>query len=137
MVMPSRKRELIMRAVADIGGVGDLECRRVDALGASTTGDRQAVFVGEIEVALVMGRAAEDRAGAVFHQHEIGDIDRQSPPGIKRMFHADAGIEAELLGLFDGFLAVPVRWHSSMKAGIAGLFRAGEPWPAGGRPRSR
>ena len=41
------------------------------------------IFPREIEVALVMGGAAEDRAGAVIHQDEIGDVDRQFPRGCR------------------------------------------------------
>ncbi len=44
---------------------------------------RKPVFATEIKVALVMGRAAEDRAGAVVHQDEIGDPDRQFPVGVR------------------------------------------------------
>ncbi len=51
-----------------------------------------------------MGRTAEDGAGAVFHQHEIGDIDRQLPVRIERMDRPDAGVEAKLLGGVDDFL---------------------------------
>ena len=46
----------------------------------STTGvTRQPVFAGEIEVALVVRRAAEDRPGAVAHHDEVRDEDRQQP----------------------------------------------------------
>ena len=48
-----------------------------------------------------MRRATENRAGAVIHQNEIGDIDRQLPAGVERMQRLDAGIEAELLGGID------------------------------------
>ncbi len=37
--------------------------------------DRQAVFPCEIVVALVVRGAAEDGAGAVAHEDEIGDVD--------------------------------------------------------------
>ena len=47
--------------------------------GMTTGMHRQAVFAREVQVALVVRRAAEDRAGAVIHQHEIRDIDRQLP----------------------------------------------------------
>ncbi len=46
---------------------------------------RQPVFAGEIEVALVMGGAAENGPGAIVHQHEIGDEDRHALAGIERM----------------------------------------------------
>ena len=57
----------------------------------------EAVLVDEVEVALVVRRAAEDRAGAVFHQDEVRDVDRQRPVRIERMHRADAGVEAQLL----------------------------------------
>ena len=41
--------------------------------------DRQVILAHEIQIALVVGRAAEDRAGAVIHQNEIGDPDGQLP----------------------------------------------------------
>ena len=72
-------------AVAVIGDVGDDESLRVLARRAHHRRIAEAVFVGEIEVALVVRRAAENRAGAVIHQNEIGDIDRQLPVGIERM----------------------------------------------------
>ena len=67
-------------------------------------GDGQAIFPREIEVALVMGGAAEDRAGAIVHQDEIGDVDGQFPRGVKGVAHAQPGVKAQLLGLFDGLL---------------------------------
>src|SRR6202011_6129301 len=57
-------------AVAIIGGVGDHERLRVLALGTNHWRIAEAVFVDEIEVALVVRGAAEDRAGAAFHQPE-------------------------------------------------------------------
>ena len=62
--------------------------------------DRQTILGGELEIALVMRRATEDRPSAVVHQDEVGDIDRQFPVFVKRMAHAHAGIHALLLGLF-------------------------------------
>ena len=88
-------------AVAVIGDVGDDEARRVLALGADHRRIAEIVFVDEVEVALVVRRAAEDRAGAVFHQHEIRDVDRELPVRIERMHGADAGVDALLLGGVD------------------------------------
>ena len=48
-----------------------------------------------------MRRTAENRAGAVVHQNEIGDIDRQLPVGIEWMHGLHAGVETELLGGVD------------------------------------
>ena len=63
---------------------------------------RQIVFAAEIQVALVMRRAGKDRAGAVIHQDEVGDPNRQFPLRVQRMLDADAGIIAQL--------SRPFRW---------------------------
>ena len=88
-------------AVAVIGGVGDDEALRIDAGRTNHRRVAEPVFVDEIEVALVVRRAAENRAGAVVHQNKVRHIDRQLPVRIERMQRADAGIEAELLGGVD------------------------------------
>ena len=91
-------------AVAVIGGVGDDEGLRVLARRAHHRRVAEPVFVDEVEVALVVRRAAEDRAGAVIHQDEVGDVDRQRPIRIERMDGLDAGVEALLLGGLDDLL---------------------------------
>ena len=48
-----------------------------------------------------MRGAAEDRAGAIIHQDEVRDPDRQRPVRIERVAHADAGVHAALFGLFE------------------------------------
>jgi len=63
--------------------------------------DRQVIFASEVEIALVMRRHAEYRAGAVIHQHEIGDIDRQLPVWIERMGDGQAGIKTFFLHRFE------------------------------------
>lgn len=63
--------------------------------------DRQPVFHREIMVALVMRGRTEQRAGAVVHQHEIGDPHRQFPRGIKRMAHPHPGIQPALFRSLD------------------------------------
>ena len=73
----------------------------IDARRADDRRGAEAVDVDEIEVALVVRRAAEDRARAVVHQDEIGDIDRQRPAGIERMDDAQAGVVALLLRRLD------------------------------------
>ena len=52
-----------------------------------------------------MGRAAENRAGAVFHEHEIRDIDRQGPALDEGVRRDEAGVEALLLGPLDRLFA--------------------------------
>ena len=88
-------------AVIDIGLFEDAEGLGVRVLGHDDRDDRQAVFVGEVEVALVARRAAEDGARAVIHQHEVRDIDRQRPVRVEGMDDANAGVETLLLGGLD------------------------------------
>src|SRR5579883_1437429 len=52
-----------------------------------------------------MCRTAEDRAAAVFHEHEIRDIDGQLPTGNKRMKRFDTGVESFLLRRFENRFA--------------------------------
>src|SRR5206468_1257149 len=61
------------------------------------TAYRQVVFRREFEVALVVARRAEQRSGAVIHQHEVRDIDWHTPLGIERMDRLDGGAIAYLL----------------------------------------
>ncbi len=49
-----------------------------------------------------MRRAGKDRAGAVIHQDEVGDPDRQFPIGVQRVAHADAGVHPQFFGRLDG-----------------------------------
>ncbi len=109
-------------AVAVIGGVRDDERRRVLALGADHRHVAELVLVDEVEVALVVRRAAEDRAGAVFHQHEVRDVDRQLPARVERMDGLDAGIKALLLGGVDDFLRGADLLHISDEFGELGIL---------------
>ena len=85
---------------------------------------RQPVFAGKVEVALVVRRAAEDGAGAVFHQHEIGD-DR---PAAARAGRAGGRLPA---GVDSRAFRPPrsrPRWcrrrsHSAMNSASAGIIR--------------
>ena len=71
------KTRVDQEPIAFVGSIGDPEGGRVLAVRANHRDDRQPVFVDEIQVALVVRGAAEDRAGAVVHQDEIGDVERQ------------------------------------------------------------
>src|SRR4029079_3609730 len=59
--------------------------------------DGQPIGTGKFEVALIVCRAAEDGAGAVFHENEIGDVDGKLGTGDDRMFHAQGGVVSLLL----------------------------------------
>jgi hypothetical protein len=81
--------------------------------------DRQAVGAREFPVALVVARHRHHRAGAVVHQHEVGDVDRQRLAG-DRVQRAQAGVHAALgLGFQLGFGDAAVA-EFSMKAASAG-----------------
>ena len=73
---PSRKSELMIAPSSTKASSATSKVRRPRRR-QHHRNDRQAVLARELEVALVVARAAEDRAGAVVHQHEVGDIDRQ------------------------------------------------------------
>ena len=94
--------------VADLLRLRRHEGRVLDALAGvgrhEDIDDGQAVFACEVEVALVVRRAADDGARAVVHQHEVGDVERQLPRRVGRMRDLEAGVEAELFSHLDGGL---------------------------------
>ena len=104
-----------------IGLVGDHEARGVGIGRQHDRDDRQRVFPREIEIALVVRRAAEDRARAIFHQHEIRDIDRQRRAGPERVARAQAGVEALFLGGLEHRLARPHAVAFGDEGGEAGI----------------
>ncbi len=87
---PIEEARINQRAVAVIGLVGNDEHRGIGAKRTDHGSIAEAIGIGKIEIALVVSRAAKDGAGAVIHQHEIGDIDRQKPIGIEGMAHLEA-----------------------------------------------
>ncbi|MNS35433.1 hypothetical protein D3C72_675910 [compost metagenome] len=78
--------------------VGVLPWRRVAVTGAGAHHgfDRQVVFVGEFEIALVVGRNRHHRAITVMHQHIVGDPYRQLFAG-QWMLDEQAGWQAFFL----------------------------------------
>ncbi len=90
--------------VAIIGGVGDDEGLGIDVGRAHHRRVAEPVFVDEVEIALVVRRAAEDRAGSVVHQDEVRHVDRQLPVRVERMDRLHPGVEAELFRLVDQLL---------------------------------
>ncbi len=77
----------------------------------------------KFEVALVMAGNAENRAGAIVHQHEIRDVHRQPPFGIERMHHLQPGVEALLLSGLDLGRAGPAGLALGDEAGRLGIRR--------------
>ena len=84
--------------VAVIGHNGHDEAGGVLPLRANHGDIPEPIRVDEVQVALVMGGAAENGAGSIFHEHEVGDVDRYLPIGIEGMGDAHAGVETLLLG---------------------------------------
>ena len=93
------------RAVAVMGGAADREGGRLLARRQHHDRHRQRVLAREVEIALVAARAAEDRAGAVVHQDEVGDPDREGGARQERVRHPQAGIVPTLLRGLDRRLA--------------------------------
>ena len=48
-----------------------------------------------------MGGAAKNRTGAIFHQHEIGDMNRQGDGPVKRMNRLQACVKATFFSCFN------------------------------------
>ena len=72
---------LVECAASEIGLMGLNICR---TRGFRTEGfvnwrTTETIFIGEIQVPLIMRRATENRACAVFHQNKIRDVNRQLP----------------------------------------------------------
>ncbi len=89
------------RAVLDKGCFPDREARGVFAWRQHHRDYWEPIFSGEFEVALVVGRTAEDGAGAVLHQHEIGDEDRHPTGLVERMHRLEPGRKAALFRCLD------------------------------------
>ena len=95
-------------AIARIGCVGDVKCR----IRIRRTHDRahgQVIFAGKIQIALVVCRTRENRAGAIAHQNKIRHIDRQQPVRVKRVAHEKPGVIAQLLASLNFALAGSAR----------------------------
>ena len=93
------------RAVADIGLVADLDRIRILPRRTHHWDNWQVLGAGEIQIALIVSRTAEDRAGAVVHEHEIGDVERQRALGVEGVADAHARVEAALARRLDVALA--------------------------------
>ena len=94
---PIEKARIDHHPIAVIGGPIDDEIGGIELGRAHHRRHAEAIGADKIEIALVVGRAAENRARAVFHQNEIGDIDRQAPAGVERVMNLEAGVVAPLL----------------------------------------
>ena len=70
--------------------------------------NRQPIFRRELEVPLIMRRAAEHRPRAIIHQHEIRDIDRMLKPR-QRINRFQPRIKPLLLRLLDRLFRRPQR----------------------------
>ncbi len=97
---PVEEARIDHHAIVGIGRLANAEACRILALRQNDRRDLQFVLVGEIQIALIVRRTAENGARAIFHQDEIGDIDRQFPVLVERMPDLHASIKALLLGRF-------------------------------------
>ena len=83
-----------------------------------------------------MRGTAKDCTAAIIHQHEIGDIDRQMPAGIERMFNSQIGVEAHLFRSFNFRRSRPALFAISDKIlQVAARFQPATA-PTGGPPQS-
>ena len=82
-------------------GVGLIALKHGRGVGAvyHNADHRQGIFAAEIKVALVMCGHAHDGAGTVIHQHEIGDVNRQSLAG-EGVRDLQPGVKTQLLHRF-------------------------------------
>ncbi len=102
---PIEKRRIRNPSGADIGFIANVEALRIFSFRNNDRPDLQVIFAGEIQVALIMGRAAENRPGAIVHQDEIGDVNRNFGGLAKRVNRFQPGVVAPLFGTLDIFLA--------------------------------
>ena len=94
-LQPVERAGIHVRAVADVGLFADWA---IFTVGAGDHADHgQVVLACEFEVALIVPRTAEDRAGAIVHEDEVGDEQRKGLIMEGRVLHAQAGVEALLL----------------------------------------
>src|SRR5262245_36461150 len=117
-----KKARIDYAPVAVVGGIGDDEGAGVLTRRTDHRRVAEAVLVGEVEVALVVCGAAEDRAGAVVHDDEIGDVDRKPPTAIEGMDSLHPGVETLLLRGIDQLLRGAVAFALGDEASWAGGF---------------
>ena len=79
-------------------------------------GARAVIFAGKIQIALVVRRTRENRAGAIAHQNKIRHIDRQQPVRVKRVAHEKPGVIAQLLAPSMSLSLVPRAAHMALKS---------------------
>ena len=116
------KRRVDRHAVAGEGLGLDTKARRIGALGQDHGDHAQAIAVGEVEVALVVRRAAEDGAGAIVHEHEVGDVKGQLQAVDQGVAHFEAGVVPLLLGRRDDLLAGAQAIASGDELGRRGIL---------------
>ena len=107
-------------AVAGVGIVADRHRGGVLVGRGHHRDDVEAIPAREIEIALIVTGTSENGAGAVIHEHEIGNVDRQFDTGPERVRRREAGVEAFLFRRLDGRLAGP---HAVAFGQEVGQFR--------------
>ena len=76
--------------------IGLVNNGRITAIGRYDAGRGEHIFAREVKVTLVMRGNGHHRTGAIFHQHEIGDEQRQLGAS-ERVDHRDASVIAHFL----------------------------------------
>ena len=104
--------------------------------GQTTARIAKPVFVGKIQIALIVRGTAEDRAGAVVHHNEVRDIDRKLPVRIERMERLDPGVEASLFSRLDQLLCGAVALALRDEPRQRGILAPPPRWPADDRARA-
>ena len=107
---PSLARGATRRCAFALVGGQAVELARVDehAVLGDDLDDGQVERLGELAVALVVRGHGHDRAGAVLHQHVVGDVHGQ-PLAVDGVRRVEAGEDAGLLLLGRPLLAAPGR----------------------------
>ena len=75
-----------------VGRLFHVEQFSARTVGQDDRSDRQVVLACELQVALVVGGAAEDRARAIVHQHEVGDPDGECLSLHQRMADSEPSV---------------------------------------------
>ena len=89
----------------------------------------QIVFARKVEIALIMRRASEHRAGAILHQDKVADPDGQFGVRIDRVFDPQTRIDTLFFGLFHGRLGgvhFAAFVNKGRKIGVVSLERPGD-----------
>ena len=121
---PIEKPRMDQDAIADEGLVHNGKVRGGRLARRDHRNHPKSVLVRELQIALIVRGAPEHGAGAVLHQYEVGDVDRQFHVLAERVAGTQSGVQAALLGRLDGLLAGPHAIALGDEVGHGGLALA-------------